>query len=83
MSDTKKPPTVSAVVTVYNKAPHLADTIRSLRRQAEDEEDVEYIFVDDRSSDDSVEIIKTATSDAPSVRIIENADNRGPSVRLN
>lgn len=83
MSETAKPPSISAVLTVYNKAPFLPDTIASLRRQTEDEQDVEYIFVDDASRDDSVAIIKQLTANAPRVRVIENADNRGPSVRLN
>ncbi len=83
MSSAAKPPTVSAVVTVYDKAPFLPDTIRSLRRQAEDEREVEYVFVDDSSHDGSVDIIEGLMADAPRVRIIENADNRGPSVRLN
>ncbi|MDH3660509.1 MAG: glycosyltransferase [Alphaproteobacteria bacterium] len=83
MSDARKPPTISAVLTVYNKAAFLPDTIRSLRRQAEDEREVEYVFVDDASCDDSVSIIKKLTADAPRVRVIENADNRGPSTRLN
>ncbi|MEZ5931273.1 MAG: glycosyltransferase family 2 protein [Alphaproteobacteria bacterium] len=83
MCEPAKPPTISAVVTVYNKAPFLADTIRSLRRQAEDEGDVEYVFVDDASSDASVDVIKQCLDGAPHVRIIANADNRGPSVRLN
>ena len=60
MSDARKPPAISALLTVYNKAPFLPDTIRSLRRQAEDESEVEYVFVDDGSSDDSVSIIKTS-----------------------
>lgn len=83
MSDTRKPPTISAVLTVYNKAPFLPDTIRSLRRQTEDEWEVEYVFVDDASSDDSVAIIRSLMADAPHVRVIENTDNRGPSIRLN
>jgi len=83
MSPSAKPPTISAVLTVYNKAPFLRDTIRSLRRQTENEQDVEYIFVDDASSDSSVDLIKDLTADAPHVRIIENTDNRGPSIRLN
>ena len=83
MSDARKPPTISAVLTVYNKAPFLPDTIRSLRRQTEDETEIEYIFADDASSDDSVGVIRTLMADAPHARVIENADNRGPSVRLN
>ena len=83
MSERAKPPVVSAVLTVYNKAAFLPDTIRSLRRQAEDEGAIEYIFVDDASDDESVAIIRDMMADAPSFRIIENTDNRGPSVRLN
>ncbi|MEM8947999.1 MAG: glycosyltransferase family 2 protein [Pseudomonadota bacterium] len=83
MSDAGKPPTVSAIITVYNKAPFLPDTIRSLRRQLEDETEVEYVFADDASSDDSVAIIKDLMADAPRVQLIENTDNHGPSVRLN
>lgn len=83
MSDAIKPPTISAVLTVYNKADFLPNTIRSLRRQIEDETEVEYIFVDDASCDDSVPLVKELMADAPRIRIIGNTDNRGPSIRLN
>lgn len=83
MSEPAKPPIISVVVTVYNKAQFLPDTIRSLRRQTKDEQSIEYIFVDDASSDASVPTIKTHMAGAPHIRVIENADNRGPSVRLN
>lgn len=83
MSETATPPMISAVLTVYNKAPYLPDTIRSLRRHAEDERDIEYVFVDDASSDQSVSLIRELMAGAPRVRVIENADNCGPSVRLN
>ncbi|MGI9487153.1 MAG: glycosyltransferase family 2 protein [Geminicoccaceae bacterium] len=83
MSNARKPPTISAVLTVYNKAAFLPNTIRSLRRQIEDETEIDYIFVDDASCDGSVSLIKDLMADAPRVRIIENTDNRGPSIRLN
>jgi len=83
MSKTATPPTISAVLTVYNKAPYLPDTIRSLRRHAEDERNVEYVFVDDASSDQSVSMIRELMNGAPRIRVIENTENRGPSVRLN
>lgn len=75
--------TVSAVITVYNKAPFLPTTIKSLRRQMADENQVEYVFVDDASTDQSVQIIRDQMRDAPHVRIITNAENCGPSIRLN
>ena len=83
MSARAKPPIVSAVLTVYNKAAVLPDTIRSLRRQTEDETAVEYVFVDDASDDESVVIIRDMMADVAGFRIIENSENRGPSVRLN
>ncbi len=83
MSNAQSTPIVSAVVTVFNKASFLPATIRSLRGQMKDEGQVEYVFVDDASTDDSVSIIQHDLQDAPNVRIITNHDNRGPSIRLN
>ncbi len=71
------------MITVFNKAPFLPATIQSLRRQMQDECQVEYIFVDDASTDASVSIIESELHDAPNSRIITNSDNRGPSIRLN
>ena len=76
-------PTVSAIITVYNKASYLPATIRSLRRQMPEEDQVEYIFVDDASTDRSVSVIEEAMRDAPRVLIIANENNAGPSIRLN
>ena len=83
MANQTSSPIVSAVVTVYNKADFLPATIRSLRRQMPDEHQVEYIFVDDASTDRSVSVIEEAMQGAPHVRIIANDDNAGPSIRLN
>jgi glycosyltransferase involved in cell wall biosynthesis len=83
MSKQTSSPIVSAVVTVYNKAGFLPATIESLRQQMPDENQVEYIFVDDASTDSSVSVIEEATRDAPHVQIIANDNNTGPSIRLN
>ncbi len=48
-----------------------------------DEGQVEYIFVDDASTDRSVALIEDAMRDAPHVLIVANHDNAGPSIRLN
>ena len=66
-----------------NKAPFLPATIQSLRRQTEDEHQIEYVFVDDASTDSSVSILRDQLMDAPHVRIITNTENCGPSIRLN
>ena len=76
-------PAVSALITVYNKAGYIARTIASVRAQLPDEAQIEYVFTDDVSSDNSLEIVREAIAGAPHVQIIENSENRGPSVRLN
>ena len=83
MTQTPSAPLVSAVVTVFNKASYLPATIRSLRGQMPNEEAVEYIFVDDLSTDGSVAVIEKEILGAPHVQIISNHENRGPSIRLN
>lgn len=75
-------PLISIVVTVFNKAPYLPATIRSLTEQ-EGRLPVEYIFVDDVSSDDSIAVIEKATQGIANVTIIKNSDNQGPSIRIN
>ena len=44
---------------------------------------IEYIFVDDASTDESLKILFARTAGWPNVTILENADNAGPSVRVN
>src|SRR5579884_1190607 len=74
--------TVSYVVTVYNKEPYVGTTVRSLLEQ-DGPQKAEYIFVDDVSTDRSVQVIEEATRGRPDVTIIKNTVNAGPSVRLN
>ncbi len=74
---------VSYLVTVYNKEPYIANTVKSLLTQEHDLK-VEYIFVDDVSSDRSVEIIESITYGMPNVTIVKNVYNTGgPSIPLN
>ncbi|MDE3060917.1 MAG: glycosyltransferase family 2 protein, partial [Pseudomonadota bacterium] len=74
--------TLSYVVTVYNKEPYVGYTARSLLQQ-EGGIPSEYIFVDDVSTDRSLEVVREATQGVPNVTIVANSDNRGPSVRVN
>ena len=73
---------VSYVVTVYNKEPYIGHTVASLLLQ-EGEIKSEYIFVDDVSTDRSLDIIAEVTKNIPNVTIIKNTVNKGPSIRLN
>ncbi|WP_417803892.1 glycosyltransferase family 2 protein [Thalassospira lucentensis] len=70
---------VSFVVTVFNKEEYLPLVIRSLDSQIGDFER-EYVFVDDGSTDGSVDVIKECTKDAGfEVKIVRQV-NQGASV---
>lgn len=73
---------ISYVVSVYNKSSMLPHVLDSLSAQKGDFS-VEYIFVDDASTDESLKVLFTRTADWPNVTILENADNAGPSIRVN
>lgn len=69
-------------MTVYNKEYYLPSVIKALLNQT-GLKNPEYIFVDDLSSDRSVEIIREMMQNIPNVKIIANKENRGISVRIN
>jgi glycosyltransferase involved in cell wall biosynthesis len=71
-------PLVSIVTTSYNQGRFLEETIRSVLEQ--DYEPLEYIVVDDGSSDDSVEIIRRHADRLASWEVQEN---RGQAAALN
>ena len=73
---------VSFVMTVYNKEYYLPSVLKALLNQT-GVENPEYIFVDDKSSDRSVEIIREATKGLENIKIFANQDNRGISIRIN
>lgn len=73
---------VSFVMTVYNKEYYLPSVLKALLAQT-GIKNPEYIFVDDKSTDRSLEIIKDMTAGLPNVKIIEDGTNRGISVRMN
>jgi glycosyltransferase involved in cell wall biosynthesis len=73
---------ISVVVTVYNKSKFLPYVIKSLINQTISHK-MEYIFVDDASTDNSIQIIKNLTKHLKNVTIIKNNINCGPSIRLN
>lgn len=60
---------VSFVITVYNKAPYLADLVASLNAQRGDFER-EVIFVDDGSRDNSLAVLRDLVSSAPNTTIL-------------
>lgn len=72
---------VSYIVTVYNKAAFIPDVTRAIFAQ-KDLGPCEYIFVDDGSTDDSVDVLKACTAGRDNVKIITQA-NAGPALATN
>ena len=60
MSSNNKP-LVTAVIPSYNHAKYIKESIQSMIEQ--DYENMEMIIIDDGSSDNSIEIIKTMIPD--------------------
>lgn len=72
---------VSFVITLYNKTPYLPYLLGGLAAQKGDFE-AEYVFVDDGSTDDTVQALKEQTQGWDNVIIIEQK-NAGPAVAIN
>jgi len=74
-------PGVSFVVPVYNKAPYLEGVLAAIRAQRGDFER-EYLFVDDGSTDNSLELLRRLTEGWPTT-VIEAQSNRGSAHATN
>ncbi|MGN6818967.1 MAG: glycosyltransferase family 2 protein [Sphingomonas sp.] len=74
MSMTSDNPTVSVVMAAYNGAALIGDTLDSLWAQSF--ADFEVIVVDDRSTDDTLEVLRACRD--PRLRIIAADTNVGP-----
>ena len=73
---------VSFIMTVYNKEYYLPSVLKALLGQT-GLKNPEFIFIDDVSTDKSVQIIRKMTKGIPNVRIVTNDHNRGISHRIN
>ena len=74
-----KTPIVTVLMPVYNGAKYLSEAIDSILNQTF--EDFEFLIIDDVSTDDSVEIIKSY--DDPRIRLVENKKNLGQAEAMN
>ena len=72
---------VSFVIRVFNKARYLKTVIKSLRKQSGDF-DKEYIFVNDGSTDKSLEILKREAENLKNCKIISQK-NKGSASATN
>ena len=66
---------ISIVVPVYNVADYLEECIDSLRNQRKG--NIEIIFIDDCSTDESLQILEKASLEDCRIRVIKNNENRG------
>lgn len=72
---------VSVIVPVYNVAPYLAQCLDSLVGQSLS--DIEIICVDDKSTDESLEILHQYRDKYPQITVIELDKNSGVSTARN
>jgi glycosyltransferase involved in cell wall biosynthesis len=70
---------VSVVMPVYNKAAYVRQAVESILEGTY--RDLELIAVDDKSTDNSLDVLRTLTD--PRVRILELPANRGPAGAAN
>ncbi len=73
------PPRVSVVVPNYNHAPYLERRLRSVLDQTV--RDIEVIFLDDASPDDSLAVFERVVAGDPRVRLVRNEANSGSTFK--
>ena len=78
---TKSSPRVSVIVPVYNVKPYIHHFIESLKEQTL--QDLEFIFVDDCSTDGSITAAENWAAKDHRVHIIRNENNMGPGQSRN
>ena len=71
---------MSVIVPLYNVAEYVEETLFSLQRQALP--GVEFILVDDGSTDDTFELASRKAAEEPRIRLVRQ-DNQGPSAARN
>jgi len=75
-------PKVSVIITIYNRERFIADCARSLFGQTLD--DVEFLFVDDASTDNSVSVLEEVIAEYPTrkemIHVLQMEQNGGRAV---
>ncbi|NIM19619.1 MAG: glycosyltransferase [Candidatus Latescibacteria bacterium] len=74
---------ISVVIPVYNEEESLEELFKKLEESAQQMKvDSEYIFVDDGSTDNSLEVLRSLHSRSPKVKVISFRRNYGKSAAL-
>ena len=68
-------PKISIIIPVYNGEGFIKNTIISIQNQ--DLKDIEIIIIDDKSTDNSINIIKEIMKTEPRIILYENEENKG------
>lgn len=72
---------VSVVVPVYNKVKNLKVSLDSLLASKDD--NIEFLLIDDKSTDGSLDILKEYAEEDSRIRLLENRENCGVSYTRN
>ena len=68
-------PKISVIISIYNGEPYLKTALRSIQNQ--DFKNIEIIYVDDGSKDNSVSLIKELMKEDPRIKFLQNYENKG------
>lgn len=75
---------VSIIIPVYNTAEYLKDSFKSIRNQTFDFEDMEVIFINDKSDDGSEDILKEFEKEYDNVFLYDSPEGKkGPGTSRN
>jgi len=69
-------PKVSILIPVYNRAKIILETLNSAINQTY--KNIEVIVIDNKSTDDTFEVVKEFAESYPNVRVYQNEENIGP-----
>jgi cellulose synthase/poly-beta-1,6-N-acetylglucosamine synthase-like glycosyltransferase len=70
-------PLVSVIIPVLNESLRMGDMLKSV--SAQDYPEAEFIFIDDRSTDDSAARLKEFIQERPNMRLLTITENPGPN----
>ncbi|MFG3100436.1 glycosyltransferase family 2 protein [Streptomyces sp. NPDC048182] len=74
-------PKLSVIVPCFNVRPYAPDTLRGLRANARD--DIEFLLVDDGSTDGTADLLARAARDLPGAVLLTHPRNRGIAAARN
>ena len=74
-------PKISIIIPVYNKEKYILRILRSIQNQ--NFENIEIIFTDDASKDNSVKIIEKYQKEDPRIKLVKHDNNVGTLINRN